>query len=207
MVYTHQPVIPGLLDGAHDPSNSAVMMTRQGIISFNDLSNLDIKTIAVGLANINRFNGHGDICQVSVGLHSLHCYEIAREVFPDRFDIHLQALVHDFPEALYSDIPTQVKNLIGREHLHKRLEPIDREVYRVLEVPWPSDEQREKVGAIDLDAMTIEAYRIFSKFNPKDWPTPTLYDDYDLLEMYQDYNQEEIASDLIFAYEEALENG
>jgi 5'-deoxynucleotidase YfbR-like HD superfamily hydrolase len=183
------------------------MMTRQGIISFNDLSGLDVRTITNALSNINRFNGHGDICQVSVGLHSLHCYEIAREAFPDRFDIHLQALVHDFPEALYSDIPTYVKNLIGREHLHQRLDHIDRKVYQILDVPWPTEEQREKVRAIDLDAMTIEAFRMFSRFNRKDWPTPTLYDDYDLLSMYEDYTPEKVSIDLIFAYEEALENG
>jgi hypothetical protein len=33
------------------------MMTRQGIISFNDLSGLDVRTITNALSNINRFNG------------------------------------------------------------------------------------------------------------------------------------------------------
>lgn len=74
---------------------------------------LDIRTIAHSLAQINRFNGHA-LRPYSVAEHSLLVCEIAEREF--RLDVHglLAALMHDAHECVAGDMHSPGKADIGQ---------------------------------------------------------------------------------------------
>ena len=65
-----------------------------------------IEVIASSLAHINRFTGHAGPYSVAQ-----HC--VLASMFIDDDTLRLSALLHDAPEAIYGDISSPLKRLLG----------------------------------------------------------------------------------------------
>lgn len=152
-------------------------MGRSGI---QMVENLNLQDHVWGLCNINRFCGKGDR-QVSVGVHSLHCYELAKIWQRDNLDLQLFALTHDFSESYYNDVPGFLKKHYGPEFKLVNDE-IDEIFYaqlglaRDVRVSLSDDLHR-----IDNNALAIEASYAFDKYEPYHWPPMDLYDRTDIV--------------------------
>lgn len=121
------------------------------------------------LFRLPRFVGWGENT-ISVGEHSLHVYALAVASEPENFELQLYSLVHDFPEAVYNDIPSYAKHNLGDE-ASVFLKTIDVDVYQKLGLNWPTASIQKKVHELDMVALTREAEYVFqSAFDPVDWP-------------------------------------
>ncbi len=81
---------------------------------FDPLSLPKVDRACWQLASINRFNGSTriDLPPYNVAQHSILVGAIVRGMLK-RPDLELPALMHDFPEIVYGDIVTGIKNCIG----------------------------------------------------------------------------------------------
>lgn len=121
------------------------------------------------LFRLPRFVGWGENT-ISVGEHSLHVFLLAVVSEPENYELQLYSLVHDFPEAVYNDIPSYAKHNLGDE-ASVFLKTIDADVYRKLGIDWPIASIQKKVHELDMVALTREAQFVFGKdYNPVDWP-------------------------------------
>lgn len=130
-----------------------------------------IEGLSVPLFRLPRFVGWGEHT-VTVGQHSMHCYELAKLLYPDNYRVQLLALVHDLPETFYGDIPSYVKVGLGLE-AHKLFWEIDQDIYYRLGIPLPRAPEQTLIKELDRTALTLEAWYVFSKdIDFEDWPTP-----------------------------------
>jgi hypothetical protein len=108
------------------PDGRTVMLMASGFtldLQAPDASGMPIEDIARALAYQPRWAG-ATRTFYSVAEHSI----MVSKLVPDQ--LALSGLLHDADEAVTGDIVSVVKVLIGREHLHKRLEPIKRALER-----------------------------------------------------------------------------
>lgn len=70
------------------------------------------KEIERSLSHIYRYNSGLQKGNVSVRKHSVLVHSLAKYLFPDEPDVHLEALLHDLHEAVTGDVIYQVKKLI-----------------------------------------------------------------------------------------------
>ena len=154
-----------------------VTMGRSGI---QMIEKLNLRDHIWGICNLNRFCGKGDR-QVSIGVHSLHCFELARIWQPENTNLQLYALLHDLPEGYYNDIPGFLKKTYGPE-----FKLVNDEIDEIMlsQSGLPADVRivnGDNLHRIDYNALTIEASYVFDKFEPYHWPPMDLYDEQDIL--------------------------
>ena len=143
----------------------ALLKSYQGQKYFD----FSIEGISRVLFRLPRFVGWGENT-ISVGEHSLHVYGLAKAFEPENYELQLYSLVHDFPEAVYNDIPSYAKHSLGEE-AKVFLKTIDCDLYSKLGINWPKATIQKKVHALDMVALTREAEYVFqSSFDPVDWP-------------------------------------
>lgn len=106
---------------------------------------LDIRTIAVILGRINRWNGRTDR-PWPVLMHSL----MVSYLVPEQAVIH--ALLHDAGEIAVGDVPAPLKSFLISEFEESTL----RCIYQTLGVQFPSSEIRGIVKAADIRSRTAE---------------------------------------------------
>ena len=114
------------LDLLERPDGRMILLTRSGFavdLIAPDCDGLPIEDLARSLAHQPRWAG-ATKSFYSVAEHVV----LASRLVPDAFAY--DALMHDLEEALIGDLPTPVKNLIGREVLKKRLEPLKKALAR-----------------------------------------------------------------------------
>lgn len=68
--------------------------------------------------------------------------------------------LHDAHEYVTGDIPSPVKMAIGREHIEKVQDDLDRRIYETLNLHKPDDVDRRCVKNVDWAALFIEAHYI-----------------------------------------------
>lgn len=129
-----------------------------------------IESISLVLSRLPRFCGHGD-GELSVAHHLIHCFRIARILFPEDKRLHQLVLYHDVPEVFYGDIPSYVKHSLGEEAL-SYLGQLDRDIFAKLGIEYYGGDEKRRVKLIDTLALVREAEFVFSNFVPNDWPTP-----------------------------------
>lgn len=145
------------------------------------VENLQIYDMVWGMCNLTRFTGKADR-QVSVGVHSLHCYDIATIWHPENYPLQLYALTHDLPEAYYGDFPGFLKPELGPDFaaVLARIDDI------VLSQLGLSKDVRlalePDLKRIDHNALALEAQYAFDAFEPYHWPNPDLYTSTDIIE-------------------------
>ena len=158
---------------------SAILNRYQGQRYF-DISSTGIINV---LSRLPRFVGWGSR-EITVLHHSLHVLSLCRLECPTNTRLQLLALVHDFPEAIYGDIPSYIKENFSEEDKNF-LWCIDRELYEKLGIDYPTHSESEIIKKYDLQALTIEAEYVFAEeFDPKDWPRSSIIDPkylYDIL--------------------------
>ena len=69
-------------------------------------------------------------------------------------------LLHDAHEYVTGDIPSPVKAAIGRDHVEKVQDDIDRRIYETLNLKAPDDVDRRFVKWVDWAALFVEAHYI-----------------------------------------------
>lgn len=129
-----------------------------------------IESIALVLSRLPRFCGHGD-GELSVAHHLVHCYKLARILYPEDRRLHQLVLYHDVPEVFYGDIPSYVKHALGEEAL-SYLGKLDRDIFSKLGIPYYGGDEKRRVKLIDTLALVREAEFVFDNFVPDDWPYP-----------------------------------
>jgi len=144
------------------------------------IENFNVYDAVWSISNINRFCGSGDR-QVTVGAHSLHCYEIAKLWQPNNLELQFYALIHDFPERYTQDVPGFLKREYGPEFKAIN-DKIDGIIFGQLGL---GPERRIVLGAdchrVDSSALTVEASYVFDKFEPYHWPPYDLYENTDII--------------------------
>lgn len=144
-------------------------------VDLEDLTPEDIslKDISASLNYLYRFNGHHkDREPLTVAQHTLLCMHIAEMLFPDDLDILFNCLLHDMPEAIYGDIPTPVKRMLGAD-AKAYLSHVDDVVYEAL---WKdkytlNDEVEQNTKTCDLLALDIERRVLWTSTAGKEnWP-------------------------------------
>lgn len=154
-----------------------VTMGRSGL---QHIENLQIYDMVWGMVHLNRFTGKTDR-PISLAVHSLHCYCIAKLWQPNNYTLQLYALLHDLPEAYYGDFPGFLKSSLGAdfEYAIQEMDEI------VLSQVGLTQKDRIVLHAdlkkIDNTSLAIEAMWGFDKAEHYHWPPMELYDDDDLL--------------------------
>ena len=156
------------------------MLTPKRLSSgrYVDLSNvtvddIDLNDIVKPLNLIYRFTGHWrDKKPLTVAQHTLLVVNIAKELFPDEIDVHLDCLMHDWGEAYYGDIATPLKRILKPEQA-QAVKNIDKAIY---DVYWPHDltywdEIYQKRKMCDLISLDIERRNMWQDQRGKSlWP-------------------------------------
>jgi len=90
-------------------------------------------------------------------------------------------LFHDFPEFFTGDITTYAKNLLGND-FKKTIHRLEDRILASMGIYMPAwNRCKDDVKVVDYCALTLEASYAFNKFDPKDWPPLTIYDDVDII--------------------------
>lgn len=151
-----------------------------------DLANLshediDIQDISTSLNQIVRFTGHyKDRPPLTVAQHTLLCVKVCEKLFPNEKKIKRAVIIHDFPEAYYGDVITQIKRGLG-DSFENLVRPID-EI--VLNKYWPypdigfdSEEIKRPVKICDYISLDIERRSMWeSQYGKDKWPTIPTFD-------------------------------
>ena len=120
-----------------------------------DVNAIDIKDIAIGLANLCRFSGQC-IKFYSVAQHSI----LASYYVPE--ELALQALLHDAAETYISDVPRPLKRLLPE--LVKIEESIIKRIFFKFGVDYPISKE---VKEVDIKLLLAEQEILFE--DQKDW--------------------------------------
>lgn len=102
------------------PDGRTVLVTRSGVaidLENPDFTKMPVEDLARALAYQPRWNG-ATTSFYSVAEHSV----MASHLVPPT--LAFDALMHDAEEAITGDLPTPIKNLLGRETLGKRIKPL-----------------------------------------------------------------------------------
>lgn len=177
--------------------NYAFSTAYDGVLT--NYADLSLESVAHSLANINRFAGHANR-QVSVGAHTLHCYWIGQHAGFNNYVLQ-NILFHDVPECIYNDIPSYAKRELG-EDAHAWMYEQDQLLLDRFNVAGIVTDEAKRVKQVDMNALTLEAMYAFDKFDPKWWPTPTLYTKTDLIELLCTYPPDVIERRLLDAFKE-----
>jgi hypothetical protein len=81
-------------------------------------NSISIVDIAHALSMKCRFSGHTSHFY-SVAQHSLNCYNMAENIFPDYKELHLYCLMHDASEAILGDIAAPIKSYLDDYRLRE----------------------------------------------------------------------------------------
>ena len=130
-----------------------------------EATEIHFETITHVLAHTPRFGGH--LTQdYSVAAHSVHVAELMRERYGD--DGAFLGLMHDAHEAYVGDMPTPLKNALGRKwrQLEKPWEHYIREHFGVSQTP----ELLAALKEADLQALTVERHTLLAHHVP--WGDP-----------------------------------
>ena len=125
---------------------------------------IHIEDIAHALSHICRFTGHTKEFY-SVLNHTINCYILAKDHYPDNPRIQYGALMHDCAEAYLQDLSSPLKQLFpDYKFLENKWDQIIFDKFNV----QLSDEEYKAVKLIDLSMLFIEANKLFST-GTKDW--------------------------------------
>lgn len=124
-----------------------------------------IKDIAHALSMACRFGGHTSEFY-SVAQHSVHCSELAEEMFPNDRMLQLHALLHDASEAYIGDVVRPLKvTLPGYKELEEYTMQV---IYAGLLIPPISGADAEQVKNFD-DTLLMTERRDFISHKKHDW--------------------------------------
>lgn len=161
-----------------------VTMGRTGLMNINQINLFDMLW---GMTNLVRFTGKSDRV-VTNAAHSMHCYAIACDNFPDNHQLQLYALVHDLPEAYYGDFPGFLKAKLGAD-FQFCLDEMDEIILTQLGLGMKTCvELHPELKQIDRTALALEAEYAFDKFEPYHWPPPELYNKTDIISGFCEYD-------------------
>ncbi len=120
---------------------------------------IDIRDIAHALSRICRFNGH-TIKPFYVAQHLCSCHDHAPT------EVKREAFAHDWQEALCTDCPTPLKDLLPQfKEIEKRLEVVIARKWR-LTYPWPA-----AVKEIDQRALLTEMRDLTYRTDWREYPS------------------------------------
>jgi hypothetical protein len=123
-----------------------------------------VEDIAHGLSNTCRYGGQ---CRFyySVATHAIY---VSRELADHGPEMQLYGLFHDAAEAYITDVPRPLK---------RELDGYDRVEHGILDAVWdrlgvsaPTDDQWERVMAVDDRLFRYEADRLLAEFEPPSVP-------------------------------------
>ncbi len=122
------------------------MRTFSGILISRGKGAPSIEDIAIMQGRICRFNGATPRFW-PVLLHSLAVADLAKLEYDDEY-LELCALLHDAAEIVISDIPCDIKT-----SKQEKLENVYlRNIYSVLNIPWPDYKSRALIRVVDRRA-------------------------------------------------------
>lgn len=110
-----------------------------------------VRDMAVQTMRVARYNGSLRDWW-PVGMHLLHCADIAKSLGGDHVD-ELHVLLHDSTEVVFSDTPGPVK---CKEHREREQMLLTR-TYLGLALPHPTKEQTKLVKKVDILSLIAEA--------------------------------------------------
>ncbi len=114
--------------------------------------------LVMQLGRVKRFNGSIPYTEWSVAHHSLLCSVIwMRHYGAD--GVH-HVLTHDFHEYVTGDIPSPVKNAIGRVQVEQVEDFIDGRIHELTRVARPDASMKARVKVVDWAALFIEAHYV-----------------------------------------------
>jgi 5'-deoxynucleotidase YfbR-like HD superfamily hydrolase len=116
-------------------NNSEIRIDKNTLLNFTspDIEHICVTDIARVLAKNPRYNGHGvGFKIISIAEHSVNVYLMVkkwlrRAGIPKHMlrQYYLSALFHDAHEYIIGDIPTPVKNAIGRDAIRSSVASLD----------------------------------------------------------------------------------
>jgi hypothetical protein len=116
------------------------------------------------LGRTRRFGGNANL-DWSVLSHSMLCAMLWLQTYGPEGVEH--ALMHDAHEAYLGDIPTPVKNLLGRDAFEKVAGKVDMRIYEMLSCGTPDSDSKRRVKYVDSAALFIEAYYVATPLHLK----------------------------------------
>ncbi len=153
-----------------DPRFNGIVWTGSHLLDVRDPNPDLIKTrdIARGLSRKNRFGGHtrDDLPAYPITWHSLFCEAVADQMGLPLW-VRFQALLHDAPEYILSDIITPVKALLAGYH------PLESGLWRAIAQRFQLPAEFHP-AIHEIDALALEAERFFL-VTPNAWhPKPEI---------------------------------
>lgn len=135
------------------------------------LESIDIDDIAHGLSHVCRFAGHTEkfysVAQHSVLVTHIVDTMLLQQTDKQRFEVMLDALLHDASEAWLGDVPTPLKTLLGE--VYKSIESkVQGLVHTKFGLPNRSINHETLVKLADLMALKFERHH-FVTFHPQEW--------------------------------------
>lgn len=148
-----------------------VMAEGEDVAIMHPQHNINVRSIAHGLAQINRFSGAA-ARPYSVAEHSLLCADIAAEQGHSAA-VQLCCLTHDAHESVIGDVTAPVKTLLGIAW--RALEDRTQwRVWRALGVGEMMKQHLPIVRAIDLAALAAERRDLLAYRPERNRPWPSL---------------------------------
>lgn len=121
--------------------------------------NIHIQDILASISRIRRFGGQG-INEVTVLIHSLHCYYIAVANAPRDYKLQRYMLWHDAGEAFYGDILSPWKKLLNKR-FRKSMKQVDNCILARFNID--DDINKELAEQIDGLAARLEFRYVFNE--------------------------------------------
>lgn len=140
-----------------------------------------LEDIAVGLGRQSRFAGQTREFY-TVLCHSLVCWQVALELWPEDYGVRKVLLLHDGHEAMISDVPTTWKNPMTRDDEAE----LDRRIWLEFDLPELKEgyDLTKRVKMVDAAALAAEAHVLGHAEAEKWWPRAGFDELVQLVERY-----------------------
>lgn len=192
--------------------DTKIRISSGKLVDLSDFKPEDVclDSINKSLNNLKRFTGHYKFSRpLSVAQHTYLCTLIADRLYPKNSGLKLMCILHDMPEAYYSDLSSPLKRHLG-DFYRDKIKEIDKTLYDTLweQASWNEQEKRyvytwwdfykENCKKCDHISLRIEQNLMFGTIPPEGY-VQEFMQNFDTRQMFEKCGEYEI--DLKAMYE------
>lgn len=198
-------------DNPQGPIDTKIRISSGRMVDLNAFTSEDVDLFSINrsLNNLRRFTGHYKFSRpLSVAQHTMLVKMIADRLYPRDGGTRLMCIIHDFPEAYYSDLSSPLKRHLG-DSFRNKIKEIDRVVFETLWDYWTYDWEcadDKQTNYTDYEAgckqcdhisLRIEQNKMFGTIPPEPY-VQEFFEQYDTSSMFYECSKYEI--DLVNLY-------